>query len=41
MRVRERLRLLGFRQKLYYKTDETTRAGIYSGQGKKTWKYSS
>lgn len=41
-RVRNQLRGLGFRDKLIYKTDEATRAGIYAKNGyKKVWKYKS
>lgn len=33
MRVRKKLRELGFTEKLSYKTDEATRAGIYRATG--------
>ena len=35
MRVRERLREIGFTKKLSYKTDQATAAGVYSNNSEK------
>jgi hypothetical protein len=40
MRVRTKLRRLGFNRTLHYKRDKDTRAGKYSGQGEKVSIYS-